>query len=95
MPAYLIGQIAVRDAAPWQQYVDRVGATFAPHGGRVLFRATAALALNGALPGERVVVAEFPDLDALRRWHDSPEYQALIPLRDAGADVVLTAYEAT
>jgi uncharacterized protein (DUF1330 family) len=93
MPAYLIGQIAVRDAAQWQRYVERVGATFAPYGGRVLFRATAALALNGALPGERVVVAEFPNLDALRRWHDSPEYQALIPLRDAGADVVLTAYE--
>lgn len=92
MPAYLIGQITVRDPAPWQRYVEQVGATFAPFGGRVLFRATAALALNGALPGERIVVAEFPDLESLRRWHDSPAYQALIPLRDAGADVVLTAY---
>ncbi len=42
--------------------------------------------------GERVVVAEFSDLDALLRWHDSAEYQALIALREAGAEVVLTAY---
>jgi uncharacterized protein (DUF1330 family) len=95
MPAYLIGQIAVRDPVAWRRYVEQVGATFAPFGGRVLFRGAAAVALAGPLPGERVVVAEFPDLEALRRWHDSPEYQALIPLRDAGADVVLTAYEAT
>jgi uncharacterized protein (DUF1330 family) len=40
------------------------------------------------------VVAEFADMTALRAWHDSPEYQALIALRDAGAEVVLTAYEA-
>jgi uncharacterized protein (DUF1330 family) len=39
-------------------------------------------------------VVEFPDLAALRRWHESPEYQALVPLREAGARVSLAAYEA-
>jgi uncharacterized protein (DUF1330 family) len=43
--------------------------------------------------GERVVVARFASMAGLRRWFDSPEYQALIALRDAAADVVLTAYE--
>jgi uncharacterized protein (DUF1330 family) len=28
----------------------------------------------------------------LQRWHESPEYQALVALREAGAEVVLTAY---
>lgn len=27
-----------------------------------------------------------------RAWHDSPAYQALVPLREAGADVVLVGY---
>jgi uncharacterized protein (DUF1330 family) len=49
-------------------------------------------ALSGVAHGERVVIVEFPDLDSLRRWHDSSEYQALIPLRNQGADVVLTSY---
>jgi uncharacterized protein (DUF1330 family) len=93
MAALLVGTIRVTDAAAWQRYVERVGATFTPHAGRVLFRGARAAQLAGVAHGERVVVAEFADLGALRRWHDSTEYQALIALRDAGAEVVLTAYE--
>lgn len=93
MAAYLVGTIRVTDAATWQRYVDRVGATFGPFGGSVLFRGGKAEALHGAAHGERIVVASFPDMDALRAWHASPAYQALVALRDAGAEVVLTAYE--
>lgn len=93
MPAFIVGTIRVTDPTAWQRYVERVGATFAPHGGRVLLRGSKAQELAGTAHGERVVVAEFPDLDALRRWHDSAEYQALIALREAGAEVVLTAYQ--
>ena len=93
MAAHIIGTIRITDADAWQQYVDRVGATFTPYGGRVLFRGVKAQSLNGHAHGERVVVAEFADMTALRAWFTSPEYQGLIALRDAGADVVLTAYE--
>jgi uncharacterized protein (DUF1330 family) len=93
VPALLIGQIRVTDPVAWQRYVDRVGATFPPHGGQVLFRGSKAIELNLSTHGERVVVAQFDSLAALRAWHDSPEYQALVALRDAGAEVVLTAYE--
>jgi uncharacterized protein (DUF1330 family) len=50
------------------------------------------VALAGRAHGERVVVARFADMAALRRWHESAEYQSLVPLREAAADVVLTAY---
>ena len=92
MRAFIVGTIRVTDAGVWQGYVERVGATFAPHGGRVLLRGVKAAELAGSGHGERVVVAEFPDVESLQRWHDSPEYQALIALREAGAEVVLTAY---
>jgi uncharacterized protein (DUF1330 family) len=92
MPAYIIGTIGVRDPEAWSAYVARVGSTFVPFNGRVIFRGAKSVALSGTGHGERVVVAAFPDLDSLKRWHDSPEYQALIPLRDQGAEVVLTAY---
>jgi uncharacterized protein (DUF1330 family) len=92
MPAYLIGTITVRDPDVWQAYVAQVGGTFGPFNGRVIFRGRKADALSGAAHGERVVVVEFPDLDSLRRWHESPQYQALIALRNQGAEVVLTAY---
>ena len=93
MAAFLLGTIRVKDAALWRQYVERVPATFAQYEGEVLGRGSKALELSGHAHGERLVVARFVDLAALRRWHDSPEYQALVPLRMAAADVVLTAYE--
>ena len=92
MAAYLIGTITVRDPEAWKTYVAQVGATFGPFNGRVTFRGEKALALSGAAHGRRVVVVEFPDLESLRRWHESPQYQALIALRNQGAEVVLTAY---
>lgn len=94
MPAYLVGQIRVTDPVAWQAYVDRVGATFAPRGGAVLFRGVKAAELARQAHGERIVVARFESMEALRAWHDSPEYQALVALREAGAEVVLSAYEA-
>jgi uncharacterized protein (DUF1330 family) len=94
MRAFIVGTIRVTEAEAWQRYVDRVGATFDPHGGRVLVRGVKAAELAGEGHGERVVIAEFPDLESLQRWHASPEYQALVALRDAGAEVVLTAYHA-
>jgi uncharacterized protein (DUF1330 family) len=93
MRAFIVGTIRVTEPGAWQCYVERVGATFGPHGGRVLMRGAKAAELAGQGHGERIVIAEFPDLKSLQRWHSSPEYQALIALREAGADVVLTAYE--
>lgn len=93
MPAYVVGTIGVVAPAQWQAYVERVGSTFGAHGGRVMFRGAAVDALAGMPHGDRVVVIEFPDAAAARRWHGSAEYQALVALRDAGADVVLTLYE--
>lgn len=92
MRAFIVGTIRVTEPQTWQRYVERVGETFGPHGGRVLLRGLKAAELAGSAHGDRVVVAEFPDVESLQRWHDSPEYQALIALREAGAEVVLTAY---
>lgn len=39
------------------------------------------------------VVVRFPSLERLDAWHDSPEYQELIGLRQAGADMTMTSYE--
>jgi uncharacterized protein (DUF1330 family) len=93
MPAYFVGQIRVTDPAQWQRYVDCVGATFAPHGGEVVFRGQKMQDLARSAHGERIVVARFDSMAALQAWHDSPEYQALVALREAGAEVVLAAYE--
>ena len=95
MTAIVTGRIRVRDAALWQDYVSRVGATIAQYGGEVLFRGTQWRAFSGgAEVGEQLVVLKFADAAAAARWHDSPEYQQLIPNRDVAAEVDLAGYGA-
>jgi len=93
MPAYIIGHITIKDAARWAEYRDKVGATITAWGGELVFRGKQLKILNGTHTHTDTVVARFPDAAALLGWHDSPEYQALIPIRDAGADVTLVSYE--
>jgi uncharacterized protein (DUF1330 family) len=91
-PAYYVGLIHVRDEAQWQVYVSQVGATICQYGGQVIFRGAKAQTMSGALAEEKIVTLMFADLAAATRWHESPEYQKLIPIRDAGADVTLVLY---
>ena len=37
--------------------------------------------LEGDAPGHRIVVHEFPDMETLKRWYNSEEFQKLIPVR--------------
>jgi uncharacterized protein (DUF1330 family) len=93
MAAYCIGQIRIKDVEAWDKYRTQVGATIAMYGGELLFRGSHVGNFAGeTLPGN-VVALKFNDVDAAKRWHDSPEYQALIPLRELGADVTLVLYE--
>ncbi len=94
MPAYIIGHITVKNLEKWNEYCSKVGATIAARGGELVFRGKTIEVLSGAHTHTDTVVARFPDEAALAGWHGSPEYQALIPVRNAGADVTLISYEA-
>jgi uncharacterized protein (DUF1330 family) len=94
MPAYLLGLIDVCDGEAWLSYVEAVGPTIREAGGEVLLRGRRVATKSGHAVGSQVVVLRFPDLPALERWYGSPAYQALIPLRDKGADVTVMFYQA-
>ena len=95
MPAYLVGQVSVRDQELWAQYVAGVAESLIPFSAEIMFRGRHARDLAGRQPRELVVVIRFADLGELNRWHDADAYQALVPLRDRAADVLITAYETT
>lgn len=94
MTAYAIGHITVKDEALWAEYRSKVPDTLAPWGGELVFRGRQLATLAGEDPHADVVVLRFADAAALQGWFASTAYQALIPLRERAADVVLTAYEA-
>jgi uncharacterized protein (DUF1330 family) len=93
--AYLIGHITVKDAEKWAAYRSQVPATLQPWGAELVLRGERAEILAGEHPHTDVVVIRFPSREILQHWHSSAAYQALIPLREQAAEVVLLSYDAS
>jgi uncharacterized protein (DUF1330 family) len=81
MPAYVIADIEVRDAAAYEAYKKDVGATLTRYGGRFVVRGGAVRSFEGGWQPSRIVVIEFPDMARLEAWYNSPEYKPLLDLR--------------
>lgn len=91
--AYVVGHITVKNAEMWAEYRSKVPQTLAPWGAELVFRGRQVAALAGANPHSDIVVIRFPSVAAVNNWFSSPPYQALIPLREQAADVLLLSYE--
>ncbi len=85
MPAYVIAEVQVIDAAAYEPYRPLAGASIARFGGRFVVRGGAAELLEGSPAPERIVVIEFPDADTARRWYNSQEYQSALKIRQAAS----------
>ena len=93
MPAYLIAQLTVTDARAFEAYRAAVPEVIARHGGRYLVRGGEVEVLEGALTHRRLVVLAFADMAAARRFYDSSDYQAILPLRLAAAEGTVVLVE--
>lgn len=83
MAGYLIATMDVHDAEGYREYQAKVPALIARHGGTYTVRGGARLALEGAWPGPRLVVLEFPGFDAARAFAEDPDYAPLVKVRQA------------
>jgi uncharacterized protein (DUF1330 family) len=81
MPAYFVAELDVTDQAAMEPYRAAVPATLAQYGGRFLVRGGATELVEGQPEPKRVVIVEFADPAALKRWYNSPEYQKILPGR--------------
>ena len=94
MPAFFIATSKIKNADKFADYGAKAGKTLAAHGGTLLIKGKAAETLAGQADHQAVGVIRFADMQALNAWYHSPEYQALIPLRDEAVEMTLTTYEA-
>ena len=85
MPAYVIVETDVTDPEQYEQYKAASPAAIAAGGGRFLVRGGELAVLEGDWQPPRLVLLEFEDLEAARRWYDSEAYQAARKLRDGAA----------
>jgi uncharacterized protein (DUF1330 family) len=93
MAAYIYANVQVTDAQAYEDYRRDVPAVIAAHGGRYLVRGGATEVLEGDASPARQVILEFPDMAHLKAFYESPEYRALIPLRQRASKGVLIAIE--
>src|SRR5579863_9082801 len=82
---YVISEITVTDPEAYKQYAAAVPPIVAKFGGTYLVRGGQTLAVEGEPPRGRIVVIEFDSLAAARSFEDSPDYQAITPLRHKAA----------
>ena len=81
MPAYFIAELDTTNQAGMDPYRAAVPATITQYGGRFLARAGATELIEGGPEPKRIVILEFADKAAFKRWYDSPEYQKILPGR--------------
>lgn len=94
MSALMISTITVKDPAKFQEYLAKTQEVARTFGAEIVFRGKLDRVLNGNGDHQLVVVARFPSAEKLNAWYDSPEYEPLIPLREEGSHMNMTAYDA-
>ena len=85
MAAYFVAEVEVANAAAYEPYRALAGASIAQYGGKFLVRGGTAELIEGSPAPKRVVVIEFADAAAAKRWYNSPEYQKALPIRLANS----------
>jgi len=91
--AYLVAQITIRDPQGYEAYRSRTRPIIESFGGRFLVRGGTLHQLEGQAAFERLVIIEFPSLDAAQRFYGSDEYQELVPHRTANSEGMLLIAE--
>lgn len=85
MPAYILAEVEVTNPSGYESYRPLAGASVAQYGGRFIIRGGKAELIEGTKEPARIVVIEFPDTEAAKRWYNSPEYQEALKIRLANS----------
>jgi uncharacterized protein (DUF1330 family) len=81
MPAYFVVELEITNMEAMADYRAAVPATVSQYGGRFLARGGAIELVEGGPEPKRIVILEFADAAAVKRWYNSPEYQKILPGR--------------
>jgi uncharacterized protein (DUF1330 family) len=86
MKGYLIANLDVQDQPTFQRYREQVLPLIARFGGRYIIRGGDVQDVEGNLGLKRLIVLEFPNIEAARAFYECPEYQPIKALRLQSAE---------
>jgi len=94
MTVYALAQLRIHDAERYRRYMNnfvaRYAEVFGKFGGKLLAADDAPRVLEGEWwDRNKVVLMEFPDVEAFTAWASSPEYNEIAIDRVAGAEAVV------
>ncbi|MGI4880191.1 MAG: DUF1330 domain-containing protein [Janthinobacterium lividum] len=88
MTAYVIGEVEIRQPEQMVGYAEKVAQAVAQYGGRYLARGTKPEVLEGG-PAHKILMIEFPNVEAAHAWYGSPEYAEAHAIRRGHSDLRL------
>jgi uncharacterized protein (DUF1330 family) len=91
MPAYIIVETDIHDPEQYERYKQASPAAVSAAGGRFIVRGGEIAVLEGDWHPKRLVMLEFEDLDAAKRFYESPQYQDARRLREGAAGFNMVA----
>ncbi len=86
MTAFYIARVDITDQEAYAEYARIAPGTVIAHGGKYRVRDGRTKTLEGKDNNARNVVIEFPSFDRAEAWYNSPEYQAIIPIRQKAGE---------
>ena len=93
MAAYFIVQSTISDEAQYQKYRDAVIPLMARFGAKIIVRGAKVEAMEGRHDGRRMVIFEFPSLDSIHAFWNSPDYVPVKKIRQGAAALDVWAVE--
>ena len=85
MTAYMVALVEVTDPERYAEYAKHTPRLIAEHGGRFIGRGGEVHMLEGEPETRRVVLLEFPSLDAAQGFYNSEGYGMAKALREGAA----------
>jgi uncharacterized protein (DUF1330 family) len=93
MPAYIIVETQISDPEQYEQYKAASPGAVAAGGGKFVVRGGELAVLEGDWHPSRLVVLEFPDLEAAKAFYASEQYAAARELREGAARLNMVAVQ--
>lgn len=93
MPAYVIFDVEINDAARYQDFMAGVKPALEQAGAKYLARGGAHKVYEGDWAPRRIVLLEFPSIAAWETFYNGPTYQGLKSIRDSCSSARLVSVE--
>jgi uncharacterized protein (DUF1330 family) len=93
MAAYVIFDVEIRDAVRYQDFMSQVKPALTTAGAKYLSRGGEHRIYEGDWHPRRIVILEFPSLQAWEAFYNGPIYQGLKAIRDECSSARLVAVE--